>query len=150
MGVICLMGCQNGQNPFVPGGGTVTYSTGWPFWPAKMRIHPLTRIVDDEERGGEIIEARVEFTDAHDHMTKAYGYLRVELFNATSLSPAIAGWNIDLRDIAFNATRFDDVSRTYLLRLRVENGPIPEQPLLRVQFHSVNEVDVEAEHRIRR
>ena len=35
----------------------------WPYWPEKMRIHPLTRVVAGETEGSLFIEARLELLD---------------------------------------------------------------------------------------
>jgi hypothetical protein len=124
----------------------------WPFWPSHMRVHPLTRIIEDAEAGERILEARIEFTDRDGYSSRAYGFLRIELFDG---DPAIGradltGWNVDLRDLDRNENHFDDVSRMYLMRLELGQTPTPAEPVLNVEFYSLNGTDVQVTHRIRR
>lgn len=111
----------------------------WPFWPAKMRIHPLTRVVPAAGAGRVVIEARLEFVDADNVTTRASGQLTLRLY-ADAQQPdgaeAIGTWNQDLRDVAVNRRQYDDVTRTYLFRMEVDAASLPEKPELRAFFLS--------------
>ncbi len=122
-------------------------SAAWPFWPAAMRVHPLSRIVDAGE--GHLLEARIEFTDADEYTTRCFGFLRLELFDGDAIpGRGITGWNVDLRDLDSNQNHFDDVSRMYFMRLGID-GPVPENPVLLAEFFSTNGVDFRVEHRLK-
>jgi hypothetical protein len=45
-------------------------SLRWPYRPADMRIHPLTRLVTDEDGRYTQIETRIELFDIEGHTTK--------------------------------------------------------------------------------
>ncbi|MDY7110271.1 MAG: hypothetical protein SYC29_16705 [Planctomycetota bacterium] len=112
----------------------------WPYWPAGMRIHPLSRLVRDGESGQTVIEARIEFVDRDGHTSRACGQLRIDLHDATAAFPAgpVVTWEMDLRDLATNRRRYDDVTRTYLFPLDTEVDPFPQQPELRAYFLSAD------------
>jgi hypothetical protein len=126
----------------------------WPFWPRSMRVHPATRIAIDRESSQPMLETRIEFADQHGAITKACGQLTVELRDAASPlradSAAAGTWNIDLRDLAKNREHFDDITRTYLLRLKLEGMEVPAQPRITVYFLSSDGTKLTAEHDPRR
>ena len=119
----------------------------WPFWPVSMRVHPATRITRDRESGQPVLEARVEFADQHGVVTKACGQMTLELRDSAA---ALGTWNIDLRDLAENRLRFDDITRTYLMRLKLEDIQVPAQPRIFVYFLSSDGAKLTAEHEPRR
>jgi len=139
LSIIACSGCQ----PTRPGGGNglATHADGslrWPFWPADMRIHPLTRITTDEAGGETIIEARLELVDAHGHTTKGIGFVTCELLPRGS-ETVVAFWELDLTDLAINRERYDDVTRTYLIPLELDDeSTLPERPELRARFESAD------------
>lgn len=120
--------------------GIITDQRDWPFWPAQMRIYPVVRIVNDLETGQVVIEARIEFKDQDGAVTKAIGELTVELYAAmeSRTSHLIDQWSLDLRDLAINRQHFDDVTRTYLLRMEIDPSRVPERGELRAAFASID------------
>lgn len=158
---LAVVGCASTDRPNTPGSQAAAQTTEhlmhqepgpdaiWAFWPASMRIHPLTRIVHDTSTGGRILEARVEFEDAYGHTAKAIGHLRLELFDGIpnrTASNELIGWNIDLRNLDININHFDDVSRTYLARLQLDEDVPLGNAVLRATFNSINDVDLEARY----
>jgi hypothetical protein len=151
----CLTGCTpsgSGRavgDPSVAGDGAGPMR--WPYWPTGMRLHPLTRLATDATTGRLVIEARIEFLDREDDTTKGCGQLRIDLHDASDAAGAepVASWNRDLRDPALNRQYFDDVTRTYLLRLAVESENLPEEPELRAFFLSADGQRLRAELLVR-
>lgn len=96
------------------------------FEPARLRVHPLTRVTRDPD-GAAVLACHIELRDATHQVVKCLGVARVRLRTGQAPTPgdgAARAWEIDLRDPAANAEAFDDVvTRTYALRL----GSLPEQ-----------------------
>ncbi|UCD74703.1 MAG: hypothetical protein JSV91_13055 [Phycisphaerales bacterium] len=132
---------QNSDGGASADGDAVT----WPFWPRSIRIHPLTRFTTDRETGGLLIEARLEFLDAEGHNTKGLGQVRFDLHSALPSEDArsLENWNKDLRDLAENLNHFDDVTRTYLFRLEIEESLLPRRPMLKAYFLSADGATME-------
>ena len=142
--LLTAFGCASPQpnttTPAGPGdeGGEAATAT-WPYWPAAMRIHPLTRFAHDEQADQSIIEARIEFADADGVTTRAIGRLTLTLLtpNTEPAAAPIRQWqDIDLSSGAINAQRFDTVTRTYLLKLQVDPSKLPAQCELKAVFTS--------------
>lgn len=116
-----------------------------------MRVHPLTRLVTVEESGLTIIEARIEFLDREGHVTKCHGQLRLDLYEAHDeiWAASHAQWNVDLRDADTNRTHFDDVTLTYVIKLRTAPDELPEQPVVKAFFFSSTGVKLEDRLRLR-
>ena len=113
----------------------------WPYWPEKLRVHPLTRLVTDPRTGRNLLEARIEFFDAQGATTKASGQLTLRLFaNASQPDTAdpLETWNLNLRDLAVNAQQYDDITRTYLMRLEIDPTRLTATPDLRAYFVGAN------------
>lgn len=91
----------------------------WPFWPTAMRFHPLTRVMLEPDRDELIIEARVEFSDDNGSTTKAFGELLLQLIEAGTV---LEEWTVNLADLPTNALRYDDITRTYLFRLEIDQA----------------------------
>ena len=127
-------------------------TSDWPFWPEALRIHPLTRLAVDAKSGLSIIEVRLEFLDPEGHTTKGVGQVRIDLAaggSGADSSPPIATWNWDLRDQSVNRTLYDDVTRTYLFRLKVHSLELGPQPELRAYFLSAAGPRLQATHTLR-
>jgi hypothetical protein len=126
-------------------------SARWPFWPETMRLHPLTRLVLDVDSGDAVIESRIEFLDREEDTTKGWGRLRIDLHDESDgpNETARAEWNLDLRDPGVNRQYFDDVTRTYLFRLELAPGQLPEQPVLRAYFLAANGAELKSSLRVR-
>ncbi len=124
----------------------------WPYWPTRVRIHPLTRVVRDEKTARKLIEARIEFFDRDGSPTRGFGELRIDLHDrpTSSLLGAQAKWEMDLRVLEFNNERYDDVTRTYLFPLEVDPDQLLGQPVLKVYFLSAEGVALpEARYQLR-
>ncbi len=105
------------------------------FQPARIRIHPLTRVTREAGKGtsdgAEVLICHIELRDRFDQVVKCLGLVQVELVAAdTQGRPKSAGdepervWQVDLRDPMHNAAAFDDiVTRTYALHL----GALPPE-----------------------
>jgi hypothetical protein len=109
----------------------------WPFWPERLRVHPLTRLVTDAHSGRQLLEARIEFFDAHGATTKASGQLTLRLFGDAAQPDSadpLETWNLNLRDLSVNALHYDDVTRTYLMRLEIDPARLTAAPELRAYF----------------
>jgi hypothetical protein len=136
-----------------PGTWPVTNPAGeahWPFWPAAMRVHPATRTVRDGKTGLLVVEARVEFRDEFNAVTKASGQIRLDLHKGRStLGDPMSSWNLDLRDVTVNRERFDDVTRTYLFRLDIQDLTLPTRATLTVYFLSADGATLAAEQELR-
>lgn len=91
----------------------------WPFAAVRMDVHPLTRLVRDEETGGLRIEAHLEFRDRWGHGTKDVGELRFELYGDEGGGEQMQAlvWRLDLRDPAESSARYEQATRTYLVTL---------------------------------
>jgi hypothetical protein len=112
-------------------------SAQWPFWPRRMRVHPLTRVARDAATGATFIEARIEFMDESGHTVKGVGQVRLDLHDPDrpgGSSTPVATWSRDLRNLPTNARHYDEVTRTYLFRLEVEGAAFPQQPEVRAYF----------------
>ena len=136
----CAPRSNSGPEPATPEmTNSATPESRWPYRPANMRIHPLTRLTRDAATDDQIIEARVEFTDADGITTRAVGRLELTLIEGASnaTGTTIRQWaTIDLRDREVNRQRFDEVTRTYLLKLELDLAQLPEEFKLNVGFDS--------------
>lgn len=105
-----------------------------------MRIYPLSRLVTDRNSGDLVIEVRVEFFDAEGHTCKGVGQILVDLLDAGSTRSAepIQTWVADLTNLRDNRDHFDDLTLTYLFRLECDATLLPDQPQVRVYFHSAD------------
>jgi hypothetical protein len=113
----------------------------WPFWPERLRVHPLTRLVTDSRTGRNLLEARIEFFDAQGATTKASGQLTLRLFGDAAQPDSadpLETWNLNLRDLSVNAQQFDDITRTYLMRLEIDPTRLASAPELRAYFVGAN------------
>lgn len=155
-------GCQPAPVPPSPpviDGAFGNEISAWPFWPRRMRIHPLTRLVSDENLGQLVIEARIEFRDDFNNTTKGVGQLRFDLHDVSGGrgDPPLTTWDhdhdddkpLDLGDLTLNARYFDDVTRTYLFRLGIDPADLPAQPQLRAYFVSADGQKLTADYRLR-
>jgi len=88
------------------------------FPPARIRVHPLSRIVGLGEGGRRRIEAHVEVLDSYQHLVKGLGEFRFEVAQLDG-SPLLLPegsrlqWRIDASDPRGASSSFDPVTRTY-------------------------------------
>ena len=146
--VSALSGCGGASTPgWSETAESATHDSGtrWPFWPVQMRLHPLSRLVVEED-GQILVEARLEFFEQDDNTTRAYGQVRLEVHDADGIrtSDGQESWNIDLRDLETNRARFDDVIRTYLFRLETDWERMPDEPVLYAYYMAANGALMEA------
>ena len=135
---------EGSNQPAIDGhGSTRANAAGWPFWPVKMRIHPLTRLLTQSTgaAGGEadqwLVETRIEFTDRDGQPAKAVGQLVIQIHeNPAAAQERVKSWNTDLRDLRMNREHYDDVTRTYLFRLVVAPDEVNDQSQIRAMFVS--------------
>ncbi|MEO1235551.1 MAG: hypothetical protein AAFX76_02055 [Planctomycetota bacterium] len=87
-----------------------------------------------------LLEARVELFDEMGDSVKASGRVRFELF-AAGFSPGIDvgrllySWDITLTSLEDQRRYYDPITRSYLLRLRLDSSAVSRrQVLLRVTF----------------
>jgi len=136
--ISCKSGPSGGEGS---GGGQQGFArVAWPFWPASMRIHPATRLGADAVTGEPIIELRLQFRDSWDDLIKAIGNVSIDFYGSAEPTgdPPLRHWVADLTDLDYNAERFDDVTWTYLLNLRLQGLDPPQDNHLSVRFDSAN------------
>lgn len=102
------------------GSGGPATDTPYPFAPASIEIHPLTRLTRDSS-GSPLIIGHVECKDAWGDTCKAFGALQILLYRGTP--GELTGiqelrWDVDLSDLERNAALFDPATRTYRLPLQ--------------------------------
>jgi hypothetical protein len=161
IGLCAAGGCANQALPSAeydgprlepPPGRKVGPDAPWPLWPQRMRIHPLSQFVTVKSSGEVLIEARIEFTDLHGHTCKAVGLIDIDLHDADAArytSEPITSWNADLWDLEINNDLYDEVTRTYLFRLQLNEHPIPLEPELRAYFLTGEGKHLQAAYRLR-
>ncbi|HVU62495.1 MAG TPA: hypothetical protein VHC70_00865 [Phycisphaerales bacterium] len=121
--------------------------------PTKLIVSPLSR-VGVGSMGGPSIQLHLDFRNADDKSTKAYGTLHVELYppapaggkDSKAAQPLAQSWDADLSDPLANALMYDEmITRTYTITLTQipqwlvdwwdHHGPdIKGQPTVVVQF----------------
>lgn len=121
------VGCRSSESN---DGGSVPHYVAeqgeWLYWPQRLRVHPLTRVMPAGEDGDDVIECRIEFLDQHDHSTKCVGRLTVRAVGEVdSAEPmTLAERELDLRDTAVNFEHYDPITQTYLVTLSTPaDGP---------------------------
>ena len=150
---VCLWGCawnmrvsdpppldpSDAANAEIRSGAGGPSRTEWPYWPRRMRIHPLTQLATDRETGELVLEVRIEFFDDESHTTKAIGQTLVDLLPGRRPGDErepMETWVCDLVDPVSNFEHYDAVTRTYLFRLEFDPKIMPAEPVLRAYFHS--------------
>lgn len=100
----------------------------WPFRPASMSFHALTRA--DSPEAAKAIVVRVEFLDGAGDPVKAIGVLEVEV-DCEAATPSERTWTFDLTDRAANERLFDPVTFAYRVRLEEPwtTPPAPGSPV---------------------
>lgn len=96
----------------------------WQLQPVRMRLFPVSGLVRDG--GQRLLSARLEFVDEMDDTLKAVGDLRLELIDGNPQSDGaggrrIASWDVALRTLEQQKALYDPITRTYHLRLRVDD-----------------------------
>jgi hypothetical protein len=127
LAAIALPACQLGmqKDPKLTGSGMDM------FTPVKMRLHPLSRVVNES---GTAIEGRIELTDQFGDINKGVGTVTFDLFNYETLIPNHQGdklnsWSFDFNNPDANKKHWDGITRTYLFNL-----PLPENTKTKPRF----------------
>jgi hypothetical protein len=95
-------------------------ATEEPFPAAAVRLHPLTRWVDDDDRHA-VLEARFELFDRYGVSTRSLGRALFVLIDASGEETR---WDIDLANPEPNArTYYDAVTRLYAVPLALRSPP---------------------------
>lgn len=105
-----LAGCPPKEAPQALGAGSID----WPFRPARVAIHPLTRA--DSAGADRSLLVMVEFRDQDGDPVKAIGMLEVEV-RCAAAAPTDASFRFDLAEAALNRRLYDPVTQTYRIRL---------------------------------
>lgn len=120
-------GCAAGDAP-----GTLWETErvrAWPFAPAEVRVHPLSRVQQSPER---LLILHVELLDPWHDTTKCVGMLRII---AGPPGGEAMQWDVDLRDAELNASLYDASTRTYRVQLRGVQVPRGANELaVRIEF----------------
>lgn len=95
----------------------------FPYEPEQISVHPLTRywISGTGERE---VEARIELLDRDGYPTRGIGRLELDLESKDGRR--VETWILPLSDLEINRSHFDEVTRTYLVRLSLPNNAIPD------------------------
>ncbi|MEE2906610.1 MAG: hypothetical protein VX527_02150 [Planctomycetota bacterium] len=95
----------------------------FPYEPEQISVHPLTRywISSTGERE---VEARIELLDRDGYPTRGIGRLELDLESKDGRR--VETWVLSLSDLETNRSHFDEVTRTYLVRLSLPNNSIPD------------------------
>lgn len=128
----------------------------WPFAPARLHIHPLTRIVPDPAGGPASIEAHIELVDRAGDEVKGVGRLLLELYRESGPVRGVGEqaqllrWTVDLSDPERNASAYDRVTRTYrVLLTQVPASALdPERLLLRALLITPDDRQLAAVYRL--
>lgn len=123
----------------------------WPFRPTRLRVHPLTRAIMDDQTNEPIIEVRIEFIDPQGHTTKGHGQIRIDLLaekGTRNADEPIAIWSRDLRDLKINFEHYDVVTQTYLFRLRIEGNQLPSNPRINAYYLAADGLRLEAKYQM--
>ncbi len=118
--LLLLAGCAFRPSQSLDGPGGPETETPYPFAPASIEIHPLTRLTEDTSHRP-LIVCHVECRDAWGDTCKAFGDLQVLLYRGTPGDPLGVQelrWDVDLTDLDRNAALFDPATRTYRLPLQ--------------------------------
>ena len=104
----------------------------------------------DRKTGETIIEARLEFVDPDGDTCKVVGIVDIELHDGDEPpgSEPLVRWAADLWDLDVNRDRYDDVTRTYLFSLQVDEDKIPSSPELHVFVLSADGKRLQAAYRL--
>ena len=122
------------------------------FSPVELRVHPLTRVVLNPQRGANEIEAHLELIDRFGHTVKALGEFNFSLYRTGGVgdpTEQLMRWSVDLSNPNANAEPYDMVTRTY--RLILTGAPTEgrgERGLLLVaRFTPIDGATISSTHR---
>jgi len=125
----------------------------WELQPRLIQLFPSSRFV--REDGQTLLELRFEVLDDLGDSIKWPGTAQVELFVASNIQPIrtgqrLYGWRVDLLSVAQQRAHYDSVTRSYLLRLVVDEDRVAgRSTVLRAAFTSIEGQRFEAQMNIR-
>ena len=127
---VILAGCdttpRSGRSP------AVREAITWPYAPASIRVHPISRIKIDPETGQAHVKAHIEFLDIDGFSTRGIGRLEFVLSgqgDGSTVSISKTTWECDLNNPDTNSEYFDEVTRAYLATLELSPGvDVPWDP----------------------
>ena len=122
-------GC--GRRPITPSRAPAAVSGDWPFAPTQILVHPLSRYWVTTSHGKEV-EARIQLLDADGFPTRGIGRLELTLTSPNGRS--IETWVLQLNNLDTNRAHFDNVTRTYLVRLSLPNQDVPDRAELEAKL----------------
>ncbi|MFM9995146.1 MAG: hypothetical protein ACKVU4_05030 [Phycisphaerales bacterium] len=133
-------GCAAPPSPPLKGPGGPGTATPYPFAPARIEVHPLTRLTRDAQQRPMIL-CHVEFRDAWGDTCKSVGQLLVLLYRGAPGEPVGVQelrWDVDLTDLQRNMSFFDAATRTYRFQLHdVPEWALTESsPISRVRIRA--------------
>lgn len=112
--VIAVAACSQPHRPAGAGSGQASLMPiEWPYAPASIRVHPLSRVLADGR-----VELRVECIDPEGDSVKSIGMLRVHLGDG----PGAVHVEADLNDRGVHDLDWDPVLRDYRLVVRAPEG----------------------------
>ncbi len=119
------MGCETRPviNESGPADEALWKTEAWPYRPASIRLHPLSRLV--HTTSGDVLEIRIECLDDEHDSTRTIGVLSVQVKGDEGAEPQ--KWN--LSDPRVNRACWDVVTRTYTVRVPLPAGFICEPNL---------------------
>jgi hypothetical protein len=104
-------GARSGTSP-----STELSVNDWPFVPASIRVHPLSRITVDAA-GRRRVELRIECRDVEGDSVRTIGLVSIRVGEAEAIEEAL-----DLSSLRVNQESWDRVTRTYRQTLDVPEG----------------------------
>lgn len=116
----CVSGCAARPAPPLRGPGGPGTPTPYPFAPARLEVHPLTRLTRDASDHA-LLLCHVEFRDAWGDTCKSIGALGLLLYRGLpgeAVGVQELRWDVDLNNLERNFEFFDPATRTYRLPLR--------------------------------
>ena len=132
----CLAACAPAD-----GNGRVRLSADaadWPYAPASIRVHPISRIKMDRESGTAVVQARIELLDPDGFSTRGLGSLTLLLSGQSENGIMLMSqteWKCDLNDLKTNRKYYDEVTRTYQVTLDLSpRMGVPWEPRLRAML----------------
>jgi hypothetical protein len=122
---IASTGCETARSPGQA--GTQASANGqWPFRPASIRVHPLTRLQTRD--GKAVLETWVQLLDRDGYPVRGLGTLSISLENAGPGYMHQYAWTVELESSADADVRFDPVAHGYMLLLGVDANTLPTRP----------------------
>jgi hypothetical protein len=124
------------KGPARPASSHTPTAAAWPFAPARIEVHPLTRLIPAHDAPGRV-EAHIVMRDQFGDEVKGLGSLVIELYAdqgpGVASSRQLSVWTFDLADLAANDRAYDNITRTYRLDLADVPLGVSEQGLLRLR-----------------